>query len=78
MAQDEGKESSVTISYRVAKGIADQMDEYVLDRKLFRNRSEFSSMAVRYFLERLNEADEKRVYSQKVDVQRLTERERSA
>lgn len=73
MKYDDRDESSITISYRVAKGICDQMDEYIKKRKLFRNRSEFSSMAVRYFLDHLHEADEKRIYTQKIDVQRLIE-----
>lgn len=77
MDRDDNGDSSVTISYRVAKGIAEQMDEYVKKKKLFRNRSEFSSMAVRYFLEHLHETDEKRVYTQRIDVQRLLEQGKS-
>ncbi|WP_019178534.1 ribbon-helix-helix domain-containing protein [Methanomassiliicoccus luminyensis] len=77
MDRDDSDDSSVTISYRVAKGIAEQMDEYVKKKKLFRNRSEFSSMAVRYFLEHLHETDEKRVYTQRIDVQRLLEQGKS-
>jgi Arc/MetJ-type ribon-helix-helix transcriptional regulator len=73
MDNDEGDDSSITISYRVAKGIADQMDDYVKKKKLFRNRSEFSSMAVRYFLEHLHETDEKRIYTQRMDVQHILE-----
>ena len=73
MKGDDIDDSSITISYRVAKGISEQMDEYIKKRKLFRNRSEFSSMAVRYFLDHLHETDEKRVYTQKIDVQRLIE-----
>jgi hypothetical protein len=73
METDESDDSSITISYRVARGIADQMDEYIKKKKLFRNRSEFSSMAIRYFLEHLHETDEKRVYTQRIDVQRLLE-----
>ncbi len=73
MKNDDADESSITVSYRVAKGISEQMDEYIKKRKLFRNRSEFSSMAVRYFLDHLHETDEKRIYTQKIDVQRLVE-----
>ena len=75
MKDNEVDDSSVTISYRVAKGISDQMDEYIKKRKLFRNRSEFSSMAVRHYLDHLRETDEKRVYTQKIDLQRLIEQE---
>lgn len=77
MESEYSDDSSITISYRVAAGIAEQMDEYVKKRRLFRNRSEFSSMAVRYFLEHLHEIDEKRVYTQRIDVQRLLEQEKS-
>jgi len=77
MKDDEVDEPSITVSYRVAKGISEQMDEYIKKRKLFRNRSEFSSMAVRYFLDHLHETDEKRIYTQKIDVQRLIEQERN-
>jgi hypothetical protein len=68
-------ESSITISYRVAKGIADQMDDYILRKKLFRNRSDFTSTAVRYFLDHLHEADDKRIYTQRIDVKRLIDQD---
>lgn len=77
MNSKESEDSSITVSYRVAQGIAEQMDEYIKKKKLFRNRSEFSSMAVRYFLEHLHETDEKMVYTQRIDVQRLLEQGKS-